>query len=257
MDLQTILMLAGAGLFGGLISALVGGAGIITFPAMLATGLNPVIATASNTAALMPGNLLAALSDRSQLPRLDRSFVVLVLSSLLAAGVGASLLLLTSERVFRVLVPLLLGSSTVLFAYSGRINAWVRARAASRATAAPRVNGATLAALAPVSVYGGYFGIGVGVLLLGVLSIGSGADYRAANVTKNLVTSLNGVVSSGVFIVQGAVVWPPTLAMMAGAIVGSLAGGLLARVMPNSVARVLVTVVGTLLTAVFAWRYWF
>ena len=108
----------------------------------------------------------------------------------------------------------------------------------------------------PVSLYGGYFGAGVGVLLIGVLSIGTGGDYRSANTTKNLVTSLNSVVAAGVFIAQGAVAWQPTLLMMAGALVGAMIGARLAQVVPHAVMRVVVTAVGALLTAVFAWRYW-
>jgi uncharacterized protein len=109
----------------------------------------------------------------------------------------------------------------------------------------------------PVSFYGGYFGAGVGVLLIGVLSIGTPGDYRAANVTKNLVTSLNSLVAAAVFIVQGAVPWTPTLIMMAGALVGGLVGARLAQIAPHSMMRMVVVAVGALLTIVFAWRYWF
>src|SRR5258708_1727323 len=152
--------------------------------------------------ALAPGNLLAALYDRSQLPPLGRSFAAMVVASVLGALIGASLLLLTPERVFAVLVPLLLGFATVLFAYAGRISAWLRERARSRGETGPHRWIGTIGWLLPVSVYGGYFAAGVGVLLLGVLSIGTGGDYRSANVAKNLVTSLNTVVVSTFFAVQ-------------------------------------------------------
>ena len=78
--------------------------------------------------------------------------------------------------------------------------------------------------LLPVSFYGGYFGAGVGILILGVFSIATGGDYRSANVAKNFVSSLNGFVASVVFISPGAVVWPQTLALMAGTIFGGVAG---------------------------------
>jgi uncharacterized membrane protein YfcA len=109
----------------------------------------------------------------------------------------------------------------------------------------------------PVSFYGGYFGAGVGVLLLGVLSFGTGGDYRSANTTKNLVTSLNSMVAAAFFITQGAVVWKPTLIMLAGALVGAMIGARAAQIVPHAAMRVVVTVVGALLTIVFAWRYWF
>ena len=89
------------------------------------------------------------------------------------------------------------------------------------------------------------------------MSIGTGGDYRSANTTKNLVTSLNSMVASAVFITQGAVVWAPTLIMLAGALVGAMIGARIAQVVPHAVMRIVVTVVGALLTIAFAWRYWF
>jgi uncharacterized protein len=255
MDLLHIILLLIAGVVGGAMSALVGGAAIITFPTLLAAGLSPIHATAANMVALVPGNFLAALYDRGQLPPLGPSFVALCVSSIIGAGIGAALLLLTPERLFAVLVPLLLGFSTVLFAYAGPISRWLQARAARRGKAQHWGN--SIAAMAPVSVYAGYFGAGVGVMLLGVLSINTNGDYRSANVTKNLLTSFNSVVASAIFVWQGAVVWVPTLTMMAGALVGAFIGARLAQVVPRDVMRVVVVVVGAILTAAFAWRYWF
>jgi uncharacterized protein len=257
MDVVTALMLVAAGIIGGTISSLVGGAAIVTFPALIAAGLSPVVATATNLVALCPGNFLAALYDRTQLPPIDRAFVALVAASLIGAAFGAVLLLLTPERMFAVFVPALLGFATVLFAYAGRISEWMRTRAAARGTSGSAGWGHTIAAMLPVSVYGGYFGAGVGVLLLGVLSVGTHGDYWAANVTKNLVTSLNSLVAAIVFIVQGIVSWPATFAMMAGALVGAYIGARIAQVVQREVMRVVVVAMGALLTAAFAWRYWF
>jgi uncharacterized membrane protein YfcA len=108
-----------------------------------------------------------------------------------------------------------------------------------------------------VSVYGGDFGAGAGVLILGVLSVATGGDYRTANVTKNLVSSLNTVAASVWFIANGAVSWPQTLVMMAGCLIGGFCGAHLSRRIPQAVMRVVVVVIGALLTALFAWRYWF
>jgi uncharacterized protein len=253
MDLLHAAMLVAAGIAGGILAAIVGGAAVITFPALLAAGLPPVTATASNTVALTPGLFLAALYDRSQLPPLDRSFIALVLASVTGALLGAALLLLTPERVFSALVPFLLGFATVLFANAGRISTWLAARAMR---GKKRLSAHSVTAVLPVSVYGGYFGAGVGVLMLGVFSVGTGGDYRSANVTKNLVTALNSAAASVIFATQGAVSWPAALLMMIGTLLGGLLGARLAQVMPNRVARALVVGVGALLTCVFAWRYW-
>ncbi len=257
MDISTAAMLGAAGLAGGTLSSMVGGAGLITFSAMLGAGLPPVVAAASNMVALTPGNFLAALSDRTQLPPLDRAFVGLILASLAGAAAGALLLLFTPGRMFEVLVPLLLGFATLLVAFGDRISAAIRARSLVRHGREPVVRITSVPILLPVSVYGGYFGSGVGVLLIAVLSIVTGGDYRAANVTKNLVTSLNSFVASALFAIQGIVNWPAALLMMGGALIGGLIGAQIARIAPRNIMRIAVIVVGCLLTAVYAWRYWF
>jgi uncharacterized membrane protein YfcA len=258
MDVLHILFLVVAGVAGGIISSLVGGAALVTYPALLSIGLPPVIATVCNLVALTPGNFLAALYDRGQLPPFDRAFIGpfigLVVASLAGAFTGALLLLVTPERVFATFIPALMAFATVLFAFAGRISAWLRARGGTNGT---QRWSHSIGVIFPVSLYGGYFGAGVGVLLIGVLSIGTGGDYRSANTTKNLVTSLNSFVAASVFISQGTVLWQPTLLMMAGALVGAMIGARLAQIVPHAVMRVAVTVVGALLTAVFAWRYWF
>jgi uncharacterized membrane protein YfcA len=236
---------------------MVGGAGLITFSAMLAAGLPPIAAAASNMVALTPGNFLAALSDRTQLPPLNRAFIGLVSASLAGAAVGAALLLLTPGRMFEILVPLLLGFATILLAFGDRISGAIRARSLARHGREPGVRITSVPILLPVSVYGGYFGSGVGVLLIAVLSIVTAGDYRAANVTKNFVTSLNSFVASALFATQGMVNWPAALVMMGGALVGGLLGAQIARYAPRQIMRLVVIAVGCLLTVVYAWRYWF
>jgi uncharacterized protein len=256
MDIATSLMLLAAGVAGGALSALVGGASLVLFPAMLAAGIPPVMAVASNTAAIIPGNFLAALADRSQLPKLDRAFLTLVTVSLAAATAGAILLMLTPERLFELLVPLLLGFGTLLFAYAKPIGAWLGQLSFGKSKATLHPNAIGIAMMVPVSIYGGYFGAGVGVLLIAALSVANGGDYRAANVTKNFVGSLNNLVAALVFASQATIAWIPALLVAAGAIGGGLAGGHLARILPMAAARGLVIGFGALLTAVYAWRYW-
>jgi uncharacterized membrane protein YfcA len=256
MDPHIIVMLVGAGVLAGLLSSIIGGAAVISYPALLAAGLLPQTAVASNLLAIMPGTLLAAFADRTQLPPLNRAFAGLVFASITGAAVGAVLLMLTPVRVFEVLVPLLLGFATLVFAYAGKVSAWLKSRASARGHDIT-FNVTSLKMLLPVSFYGGYFGAGVGVLLLGVFTLATGGDYRSANVTKNFVTSLNSMTAAAIFVVQGAIAWPQTLAMMAGTIAGGLLGSYIARMIPQAVMRVFVVAMGALLTAAFAWRYWF
>jgi uncharacterized protein len=256
MDVFTIALLVGTGVVAGAIASIVGGAAVVVYPALIASGVSPQLAAVCNLTALTPATMLAALADRSQLPPFNRAFVGLIVASIVGAALGASLLLLTPERLFAVFVPLLLGFATLLFAYSERIGAWLRARAAGRGHDIA-FNVASLKVLLPVSFYGGYFGAGVGILMLAVFSLATGGDYRSANVAKNFVTSLNGLAASVVFATQGAIPWPQTLALMAGTIGGGLLGSHLARIIPRNVVRVLIVAVGAALTVAFAHRYWF
>ncbi len=249
-------MLFGCGLVAGAIATMVGGAAVVTYPALIAAGVSPQVAAIGNLVAIMPATMLGALSDRSQLPPFNRGFAGLVAFSLIGVSIGASCLLLTPERVFVGLVPVLLGFSTLLFAFSERISKWIHARAAARGHEIT-FNVGSLKVLLPVSFYGGYFGAGLGILMLGVFSLATGGDYRAANVAKNFVASLNGMVATLIFVSQGAVPWPQTLPLMAGTIGGGLAGAYLARVVPRPVVRVAVVLVGMSLSVWLARRYWF
>ena len=256
MDGPSGLMLFGAGLAGGIVTAVVGGASLITFPALLAAGLPPIVANASNAVALMPGNFVAGIADLERRPRWDRSFVGVITVCVTGSVVGAGLLLVTPERAFTAVVPLLIGLATILFAGAGRIRRWSLSRGARPNGARGSADGLRLLLLAPVAVYGGYFGAGLSVILLALLSISTTDDFRTTNVIKNLISGLTSLVAAGVFVFEGMVAWPPTLVMMAGALVGGFLGGRLARVLPPSLIRGVVITVGAILTVIYAWRYW-
>ena len=252
MDASAGVLLFAAGLVGGIVTAMVGGASLITFPALLAAGLPAIVANASNTVALTPGNLAAALADVERIPRWDRSFAALALISIVGSGAGAALLLATPEKAFTAVVPLLIGFATVLFALAGRIRLWIASRAAGGAPS----TGSEALLFAPVAVYGGYFGAGMSVMILAILSVTRADEFRASNVIKNLLSALTSFVAVGVFVLKGTVAWPPTLVVMTGAIIGGFIGGKLARVLPSELMRRIVIVVGAVLTLLYARRYW-
>src|SRR5215468_4133291 len=109
MNYLPIAFLAGAGIVAGIIATIVGGAAVVIYPALIATGVSPQLAAVSNLASIMPATMLAALSDRSQLPPFNRAFIGLIFASVIGAGAGAALLLVTPERMFAQIVPLLIG----------------------------------------------------------------------------------------------------------------------------------------------------
>jgi len=256
MTALTILMLFSAGVGGGILSGLIGGAALVTFPALLAAGLPPVNAAVSNLFSLMPANAAVVYAERALLPPFGRTMLLLVVSMAVGSVIGATLLLLTPGRTFEILVPLLLGFATLLLAFSPQLSAWFRARSLRRAGAEPGF-GATVKPMLPVAIYGGYFGAGLGVMILGILMVATRGDYRSANVLKNVLIGVNTGVAAAVFTTGGAVYWAPTLTMMAGAAFGGLIAGRLARVVPARAMRVAVVVMGVVLTATYTWRYWF
>jgi uncharacterized membrane protein YfcA len=256
MEGQAALLLFGAGLAAGVVTAIVGGSSLITFPALLAAGLPPIVANASNSVALTPANFIAGLADLERLPRWDRSLAGLIVIAVAGSVAGAVLLLRTPEKAFTTIIPLLIGMATVLFALSGPIRLWLAARPSRRAAGDGPSAGLGMLLFAPVAVYGGYFGAGMSVMLLALLSISRADEFRANNVLKNLLSGLTGLVAVVVFVYQGVVAWPPTLVTMAGGLAGGFLGGRLVRVLNAELVRWIVITVGALLTLVYAWRYW-
>jgi uncharacterized protein len=249
VDASTVALLAGAGLIGGVANAIAGGATLITFPAMLASGIPPVMANASNAVAVTPGHFIAALADRERLPKLDRRLGLLTLLSLIGAAVGAALLLLTSDRTFLLLVPLLVGAATLIFAFARQIEAAVTRQGRPHPFLAEVL-------LVPAAIYGGYFGGGLGVMLLAILGVLGIHDVRVANVLKNVLATVVSAITIAIFVVKGIVDWPHTLAMLAGAAAGGFLGGWLVRILPPAVVRSVVIGAGTAITLYYAWRYW-
>jgi uncharacterized membrane protein YfcA len=218
MDLMTIAFLVGAGIIAGIIASMVGGAAVVIYPALIATGVSPQLAAVSNLASIMPATMLAALSDRSQLPPFNRAFVGLIVASIIGAGAGAAALLLTAgANCSRRSCPC---CSALRRCCSPIPNGSVAGSAPARKDAGHAIafDIASLKVVLPVSFYGGYFGAGVGIMMLGVFSLATGGDYRSANVAKNFVSSLNGFAATLVFATHGAVLWPQTLALAAGTI---------------------------------------
>jgi uncharacterized membrane protein YfcA len=255
MDGASVAMMFGAGIAGGIVTAIAGGSSLITFPALLAAGLPPIVANASNAVGLLPGNFMAGFADPESLPRWNRSLLALVLVCVAGSVAGAVLLLVTPEKAFTAVVPLLIGFATLLFAMSGRVRLWIESRPTAGGRAHMSADGLKILLLIPVAIYGGYFGAGMSVMLLGILSVGIG-EFRTTNVIKNLLAGLTSLVASIVFVVQGMVAWPPVMVMMVGALIGGFTGGRLVRVLRPELVRWIVIVVGTILTAVYARRYW-
>lgn len=249
MDIRITALLLTTGVAGGVANAIAGGATLITFPAMLAAGLPPIIANASNAVAVTPGHLVAAFADLAFRPTIDRRLAGALAATLVGGGFGALLLLITPERLFTLLVPGLTGIATLVYGF-GR----VLQRAVSGAGTASAGARATL--LLPSAVYGGYFGAGLGVMLLAILTVTGREDVREANALKNLLATAVSGVTIAIFFAQGLVSWPETSVLLAGSVIGGFLGGQLIAILAPATVRAIVISVGTAMTAIYAWRYW-
>lgn len=257
MSAADVLLLVVAGFAGGMTNAIAGGATFFTFPAMLAVGIPPVAANASNTTALMPASLVAAWAQRRDLVDVGRAIWPLAALGLAGGVAGAVLLLSTSDRAFLTLVPFLLLIATLTFALSPRILAFVRARRPPETVAhGLRLSVGTLPLLVFCTIYGGYFGAGLGIMLLAGLTLAGLDRLAVANAAKNALSALINGVAVVVFVVQGVVVWPAALVMLAGAVAGGFVGGKIASRLPVKLFRTIVIGFGSFLTLWYFWKLW-
>jgi uncharacterized protein len=250
MTTQSILILLAAGFLGGVANSMAGGASLVTFPAMIAAGLAPIPANASNTVALIFGNLMGAWTERRQLPAVDVFASSAYATAIVGGALGAVLLLNTPEAVFVVVVPALIGGATLLFAFAKNVQRWIGHMGSSK--------GHTLrvALLLPTSIYGGYFGAGMGVIFLAVLSATANWPLRTTNAFKNILGALANGAAIVIFVWQGIVSWPQTLVMMSACLLGGYVGGKALNVVPAATMRTTIIVIGIIMTLFYAWRFW-
>jgi uncharacterized membrane protein YfcA len=252
MDVPTALLLAGSGLAAGLVNAIAGGGTFFTFSALIGAGLPPVIANATSAVAVTPANLSSAWAYRRELTANARRFAALGLVSLLGGLLGAFVLTITNNAAFRLLVPWLLLFATGLFALSPRIVALARTiarREGHHPSSKARAAGLGFQTL--VAIYGGFFGAGMGIVMLAALAVTEGDDFHLINAAKHLCSTVIQLVAVVLFLAAGLVSWPETLAVGAASVVGGYLGVVFGRKLPATVIRWLVIGVGAGLTVFF------
>ena len=242
------LLLFAAGFFGGMLNAVAGGGTFITFPALVFTGIPPVVANATTTVAALPGYLSSAIAFRNDIRRIhDAPFARLTAWTMIGGAIGSGLLLVSSNKAFSVLVPFLLLAATLVFYRADDVR-----RMASRWRSVVKPFG--LGILMPVAIYGGYFNGGLGIILLAVFAMWGMSDLHAMNGLKCWLSFALSLVAFAVFAAGGAVAWGPAAIMAAGTIAGGYAGAPVARRIPRYTLRLLIAVVGFGMTAIFFWR---
>lgn len=218
-----------AAVAGGALNSVAGGGSFITFPTLLFTGVPPIVANATSTMALWPGSLASVGAYRKDV-RAYRSYLVpFSIASLIGGYLGARILLRTSDGDFRALVPWLMLVATLVFAFGGRVMSLIRREGETeRPTTRLSVVVAGLVQLV-ISTYGGFFGGGMGILMLATFTILGMRRIHAMNGMKNwLAACINGI-AVVTFVAAGAIVWPQTLVMVVGAVLGGYGGASLAK----------------------------
>ncbi|MBU3029805.1 sulfite exporter TauE/SafE family protein [Paracoccus marinaquae] len=237
-----------AGVIGGVMNAVAGGGTFITFPALVFAGVPPIAANATSTVAALPGYLTATLGFRRDLAAMEGApMLKLTLWTVVGGAVGCGLLLVSSNAAFAVLVPFLLLVATVIFYWSDTVR-----RLASRWRSVVTPFG--LGTLLPMSIYGGYFNGGLGIIMLAVFAMWGMTDLHQMNGLKSWLSFALAVIAAVVFAVGGKIVWVPAAMVSAGTIIGGYAGAPVARRIPRHTLRLLIAAVGFGMSAIFFWR---
>ena len=249
---STLALVVIVSVLGGGVNSIAGGGTLLTFPSLIALGVPPIVANATSTVALWPGSAASMWGYRGELSGSRRWALWFALPSFAGGAAGATLLLHTPEARFAALVPWLVLAATAMFMLQGPLLRRLRARAAARAatssgdmaiTAGRPVGGVLLAQLA-IAAYGGYFGAGIGILMLAALGFMGLANIHRMNGLKAWGGLCINAMAAGIFIIGGLVSWHIALAMAAGSIVGGYGGARIAQRVPQTWVRWAVVVVG-------------
>ncbi len=250
---MTELLLLVAGLIGGALNSLAGGGSFVVFPALLAAGVPPVLANASNTFAALPGYASGAAGFWADIMKHRERLLLYSLMSLVFGYLGAELLLHVSDAQFELAVPWLMLFAVVLFAFGARLNLWVQSKASDsrrlRATGAVLL----LGLLAATCVYGGFFNAGLGILLLAFLALAGLNDIHAMNGIKLWISFIIALVAVARFALGDAIDWYHGTIALVGVTIGGYVAARLAYFIPARLIRALVIVYGVVLTGYFFW----
>ncbi len=246
--------LAGAAAVAGIINSVAGGGTIVSFPVAVALGLPPITANATNAVALAPGSVASALAYRRELGQ-DRNVLRLFLPPAgVGAVIGALLLLLTPQKVFDAIIPVLVLFTTLLLLAQNLRRA--HPPAASAAWHVPQRPVVAVLLQLAIGVYGGYFGGGMGIMMLALLDRMGGTDIHRMNGVKSVLgAAINGIASIA-FLVAGTVDGAAAAIMAAGAVLGGFAGAAIARKVRPAFVRWVVVAIGFALSVALAYRRW-
>ncbi len=249
-------IIVGAAILAGAINSIAGGGTLISFPALMWAGRNAIVANATNCVALWPGSFSAAVGYRHDLKTIRPWLLLLVIPAVLGAGIGAWLLLRTPTKTFERLVPLLIFVATMLVALQEFVARRLGLVAKSHEN--PTAGWVVFVFLFQflVGVYGGYFGAGMGILMLAALGLIGLTDLHQMNGLKNLLAVCINGIAAIYFGISGAVAWRDGILMAIGAIAGGYIGARVARRLGRKFVRIAVIVIGLVMTIALGIKVW-
>ncbi len=246
MSLLTILVLFVSGVLTGMINAVAGGGTFLSFGTLTFAGIPPVIANATSSITQFPGYVTSTLAYWDDFKTFWRGALALAVASILGSLGGAWILLQLDNPSFRALVPWLLIAATALFA----AGPWLKPKPKpGQEAAVGGVFGWVLQFL--TSIYGGFFGAGMGVMMLATLGLSQSGDYHRLNALKNMLATVIAAVAIVVFVAGGVVAWPQALVMIPGVALGGWSGVWVAKRVPQSAMRAVVIAVGLFLAVYY------
>jgi uncharacterized membrane protein YfcA len=251
MEISEVLLLLAAGLAAGTVNAVAGGGSLVTFPTLVAIGLPPVAANVSNSVAVFPGYLASVFGSRADLVGQRSRLRGLIPTAIVGTGIGCLLLLVTPARTFELIVPFLVLAAAGMLAFQERLRGLV----GHPHDMSPRRQAVALHAMVGLgSVYGGYFGAALGVMLVAALALVLAERLTVVNALKNVFSAVVGLVTVVVFALFGPVNWATVAVLTPATLIGGYLGARLARRLPARVLRAVIVTFGTVIGIVLLIR---
>lgn len=250
MSIFNEILILLAALAAGFINAMAGGGTLVSFPVLLAVGIPPVVANVTNTVALVPGTIGGMWAQRGDFASQRTRLMKLLPVSIIGGVAGGLLILNTSEDAFRSLIPYLILMATVLLAAQLQIKKWL-IRRVGHAHAENQHPAFMMGTVLVTAVYGGYFGAGMGVILMAVLGLVTDENMTRLNFLKQSLGFVINLAAAIYFAFSGKVDWWVAFIMIFGSVIGGWIGGKLAGTMKPEILRWIVVVAGLVAAVAF------
>ncbi len=238
------LAIVGAGLIAGIFTSTVGVASLVSFPVLVALGIPPVVANASNTVGLIPAGLSGSLGYRRELREQPSATWSVVLTCAGGSIGGAVLLLALPPGVFEAVVPWLILLTCLIVGAQPTISKWLRSRDSHPTEPRTAMSPLTTAFAALTGVYGGYFGAGSGVMMMAVLGLGLDLEFRVVNALKTLAVLAANLVAGLIFVFVADLNFTAIGLLAAGSVVGGYVGARIGRLLPPTLLRIMIVIAG-------------